>query len=274
MAGGLAVRAVGAAWVRVDGGGAAEADVGLQEETSYPVLLQSRTDEPVALRHRDPVLAAALVADDGGRVVHGRVRFGSQAGRSRFVLLVGGRAEVELDLDVRPTKLSREDVRAMRQDVEAAAAGLALASLRPASLGGTAGPAAPSPPVWLAALRQSVGALAEALREVDRRPALETVRARATVRASEVRRPSAETRRHAARFGREERMPTRPAALTAETPAHRWLAARLDAAAARLARLAAEEARRRPSTRREVVRAEIDALLQQIRQLRRLPVLA
>ncbi len=276
-AGGLAVRVVGAAWVRVDGGeGAAraEVDVWLQEETTYPVLIQSQTDAPVALAHRDPVLLTALVADDGGRVVHGHVRFGSQAGRSRFMVLVDGRPEVEFDLDVQPTKLSSNDVRRMREEVEAAAAGLALASLRPASLLGARSPVPSSAPVWLAALRQSADALSAALREVDRRPVRETIRELTTVRASRVWRPSAETRRHVRRAGAEAEVPARPAVLTADTPAHRWLAARVEVLQVRLRRLAADEARRRPTARRAVVVAEVDALTRQVQSLRRLSVLA
>lgn len=276
-AGGLEVHAVGAEWVRLDGGEAVErtdADVRFEEETSYPVLLQSLDGEPVALHHRDPVLTAALVEGDGGRVVHGRVRFGSQAGRSRITLLAGGRPEVELDLIVHPTKLSTDDVRTMRREVEAASAGLALSALRPTSLGDAVGAAQPSVPVWIAALRQSVKALATALHEIDRRPVLDVLRALDEVRASAVRRPSAETRRRVQRTGLVERLPARPAALTADTPTHRWLAARLDRVLARLGGLASEEARRRPTARREVIRAEIDALAREVRRVRSLRTLA
>lgn len=275
--GGLAVRAAEAEGLRLDGEAPAtdaEADVWVQEETAYPVLLQSLTDAPVALRHRDPVLTAGLVADDGGRVVHGHVRFGSQAGRSRLVVWSGDRPELELDLLVRPSKLSIKDVEAMRREVEAAAAGLSLAALRPTTAAGGGSPEPPAPVVWLAALRQSAEALAAALGEVDRRPVTETARPLAMVRASDVRRPSAETRRHVQRYGQTERLPARPALLTADTPAHRWLARRLDAVIARLSRLATEESTRRPSARRRVVLAEMEETARRLRRLRSLPVLA
>ena len=113
-----------------------------------------------------------------------------------------------------------------------------------------------------------------ALGEVDRRPVTETARPLATARASDVRRPSAETRRHVQRYGQTEWLPARPALLTAETPAHRWLARRLDAVIARLSRLAAEESARRPSARRGVVLAEMEETARRLRRFRSLPVLA
>ena len=200
----LVARAFGAGWIRLDGEEASaevEAPVGLQEETAYPVLVQSLTGEPVAMAHRDPIVVAGLVEADGGRVVHGRVRFGSQAGRTRFAVSVGGRPEAELALTVAPTKLPWADVEAMRAHVEAAAAGLALASLRPATLAGGADDDEPAPAGWLAALQASADRLDAAVAEIDRRPVLETVRPARTVRVDRLRRPSAETRAAARRGG-------------------------------------------------------------------------
>ena len=277
----LVVRATGAGWVRVDEGGEAseaERPVVLEEETSYPVLVQSLTGEPVALEHRDPVVVAGLVSGDGGRVVHGRVRFGSQAGRTRFFALAGGRREVEIGAAVAPTKLAWADVETMRAEVEAAAAGLALASLRPATLAGGGAEAAPAPPVWLAALAASVADLEAALAEVDRRPVRETVRPARPVRADRLRRPARETRVAVVRGGPQtggvaEVLPGRPAASTDDTAAHRWLAAALDRLLSRLHALDAAEARRRPTARRAVVRHEVADLAERLRRLRALPVL-
>jgi hypothetical protein len=282
----LAVRAVGGS-VRLDGGdpaAQAEKPLRLEEETTYPVLVQSLGGAPVALHHRDPVVVGRLVAADGGRVVHGRVRFGSQAGRARFRLLADGRPEAEVEVDVAPTKLSWADVQTMRDEVEAAAAGLALAALRPTVLNAAAGPAEASEAGWLAALGAAAGRLAEAAREIDRRPALDTVRASARVRAERVRRATPETRRALRTAGlpglagaaasAPVRLPSRPPTLTADTPAHRWIAARLDRALARLARLAEEERRRRPGARRAALAAEVEALAVRLRRVRQSPVLA
>ena len=272
----LVVRAAGAGWVRLDGSDAAdraERPVVLEEETSYPVLVQSLTGEPVALGHRDPVVVAGLVSGDGGRVAHGRVRFGSQAGRTRFALSAGGRREVEVEATVAPTKLTWADVEAMRAEVEAAAAGLAVASLRPATLAGGGAETAPAPPVWLAALAASVADLETALSEIDRRPVRETVRPARPVRADRLRRPAPETLAAARRGGEAAVLPGRPAALTDDTAAHRWLGAALDRLLSRLDALDGAEARRRPTARRAVVRREVAELAGRLRRLRALPVL-
>ena len=271
----LVVRALGSGAVRLDRAGAvgrAERPVAFAEETSYSVLVQSLTGEPVALEHRDPVVVAGLATGDGGRVVWGRIRFGSQAGRTRFVARVGGRPEVEVEATVVPTKLTLSDVEAMRGEVEAAAAGLAVSSLRPTTLEGGGAETAAAPPVWLAALGASVGALEAAAAEIDRRPVLETDRPARAVRADRVRRPSAETRAAARRGGVADVLPGRPARLTDDTAAHRWLAGRLDRLLAHLDALAAGEERRRPSARRDAVRREVDGLRDRVRHIRARPV--
>ncbi len=255
--------------------GVGRAAVWLEEETTYPILVQSLDGGPVALAHRDPVVTAGLVSVDGGRVVHGRVRFGSQAGRARFVLMADGDTEAEIGVTVLPTKLSEADVATMRAEVEAAAAGLSVAALRPTTLAASAGPAAPSVPVWLAALRASLGPLAHAVAEIERRPDLDLVRRLEPVRTGRITRASSETRRAAARHGLEAaRLPGRPPRTSADTPAHRWLAARLAGAERQLRALAQQEAARRPSARRDVIAAELAELAGHLSRLRATPVLA
>ncbi len=228
-----------------------------EEETSYLVLLQSLDGAPVALAHRDPVVVGSLASADGGRVVHGRVRLGSQAGRTRFAVQRGSTVSFEMEVDVLPTKVSVGDVTAMRAEVEASAAGLSVAALRPTTIGISLGADDPSPPVWLAVLGQSVHELADAVREIERRPVLDVVRTEEERRTGQIRRPTAATRQTARRRGlHAPTLRARPAVLTLDTPAHRWLAAQLDGAARRLATLVREEGARRPSRRRDVVVSE------------------
>ena len=272
----LRARALGAARLAVVAGGAAgdTAGVWLEEETGYPVLLQSLDGSAVALVHRDPVVMAGLVSVDGGRVAHGRVRFGSQAGRARFEVWAGGQAQAEIAVSVLPTKLSEAEVAAMRAEVEAAAAGLSVAALRPATLSASVGPAAASVPVWLAALRAGLGPLAAAVGEIERRPELELARPLEPVRADRVRRPSAETRRAAARHGVGAGvLPARPARATADTLAHRWLAARIAETERQLRALARQESARRPSLRRDAVVGEVSEMAAALGRLGATPVL-
>ena len=69
----------------------------LVEEAAYAVLVQSQTGEVVTVGSRDPVVTAGLAREDGGRVVHGTVRTGSQAGRLRIVVSIGGRPAFEVE---------------------------------------------------------------------------------------------------------------------------------------------------------------------------------
>ena len=267
----LWVCALGAGRLAVDADGAA--DVWLEEETGYPVLLQSLDGSAVELRHRDPVVTAGLVSVEGGRVVHGRVRCGSQAGRARFELWAGGEAQAEVGVSVLPTKLSEAEVGAMRAEVEAAAAGLSLAALRPTTLAASGGPAAPSVPVWLAGLRTGLGALAAAVAEIERRPTLALARPLERVRAGRVTRATSATRRAAGRWGLGAPvLPAQPPRTTADTPAHRWLAARLAETERRLRQLVRDEGRRRPSARRAAVIDEVDEMAGALGRLRARPV--
>ena len=249
--------------------------VWLEEETAYPVLLQSLDGSPVGLRHRDPVVTSRLVPADGGRVLHGSVRFGSQAGRARFELVAGDDVEAEFAVSVLPTKLSEAEVWAMRARVEAHAVGLAVSALRPTTLAASRSGGAASVPVWLAALEQALGPLAHALREIERRPEVGLVRGVEAVSTGRIRRPSSETRRLAARLGLSAAtLPARPARATLDTPAHRWLSGRLADLDRQLRALARDEAQRRPSARRRAVVEGLDQLTEHVSSLRRLPVLA
>ena len=274
----LVLRPLGDGGARLLGaaGQADQAPVWLEEETGYPVLLQSLDGRPVALVHRDPVVTAGLVAVDEGRVVHGRIRFGSQAGRTRVVLWAGGVPEAEVEVSILPRKLSEAEVEAMRASVEAAAAGLAVSGLRPATRAVGHGEARPSPPVWVAALTAAVDVLTRALRAIERRPDADVVRVRAMQPPGRITRPSTETRRAAERQGLDvPRLPARPARPTLDTPAHRWLADQIGRAEHRLRALARAEAGRRPSARRDALVVEITDLAAHLGALsRRTPLAA
>src|SRR5690606_11712334 len=176
-AGGLVVEAVaGPVEVRLHDGAVHTVDkrwtapLRLAEEAAYPVVLRARTEAPVALHHRDPVVVGGLTEAEGGRVQHGAVRFGAFVGTSRFVVLVGGRPEVAFSVAVAPRKVGEEDVAAMRREVEAALAGLATRYLGATTVAGTETPGAPARPVWLTHLRSALPALEAALVVVARRP--------------------------------------------------------------------------------------------------------
>ena len=259
-----------------------QADAGLFEQTGYTVFVQSRTDAPIAIRHRDSVLVRGLHRSDGGRVLHGSVNFGAQIGRSRFVVTVGGRAHIEFTVEVFPTKLDyRTDYAALRDDVEAIATELAFAYLR-----ATVQPArarllpAPRAVAFVTLLGFVMDDLEQALQHIARHPLWGTARARQDQRAERIARPDAIFRRAVAQGrGRgpwqrvagwpvREHLPARRAHYTLDTPAHRWLAAQVDQLHNRLATLHTAEARRPGGLRRVAVLQALEALQRRVVRLR------
>ncbi|MDX1547305.1 MAG: DUF2357 domain-containing protein, partial [Rhodothermales bacterium] len=259
----------------------------LSEQTDYALLVRSRTGAPVALRHRDPVLLHGLMDAEQSRLVHGTVNFGAQVGRSRFVVESGGVPQFAVTVEVAPSKLDyRQDYAALRDDVRAIAAELALEQLRPTTA--AAGGQPPEPPgtvAWLARLAGVLDALERALTYAARHPLWDAERVAGPVAAHRVRRPDAALRRAVQRgagWGPAEMLPGIapvrahvPAAAsryTLDTPAHRWIAARLRQIGHRLAGLREAEGRRRPGPRRRRVLAEIASMQRRIIALERLEI--
>lgn len=240
--------------------------VALVEETTYTLWAESRTDEPIEIRHADPVVISALRRESDGRIVTGTVRFGSHVGRTRFLILVGRQVELEITARVAPIKVTWEQVQWMRDEVDAAWAGLSLAALRPTAESRTPGATTRSTPAWLALIRASMASLEAALSEIQRRPLHEISRGRQRVRASRVTRSDATARASVRRAGGEipDVLDARPARLTLDTPAHRWLAARLHRAARQIQRLRAEEAARVATDRRRALLDELETIQRQL----------
>ena len=260
----------------------------LFEQTDYTLFVRARRDEPVDIRHRDPVMLRGLHASDAGRVVHGILNAGAQVGESRFVVTAGGVPQFAVAVEFVPSKLDyRADYVALRDDVERLARGLALAVLRPTTQpGGSEVAAYPSTLEWLALLRHHLGDLEQALHYVDRHPYRATAPRQAHVRADRIRRPDAAVRRAVLRDGGRgphlalpDQVPLReylPAAAThytLDTPEHRWLAAHLTRMQQRLAEVLEDEASRRQGVRRRQVIREVEAMQHRLADLSHLSVL-
>lgn len=229
----------------------ASAPLAVPEEATLTLWAQSRTGEPVTVHHRDPSQIAGLVQADAGRVLHGSIRVRDRAGRSTFVVRVGGRPEVEVSWCVLPTKLSVHEVAQMRAEVEAAWAGGARAAwgsaLEPSAPGGP-----DSAPAWLALLRDSVSRLDLAMTAIRRQPDVDLVRQPEEQRAAHLRGDAASIAairkgRGRGAWGTVAGVPVRETVRvgvlrqTEDTAAHRWMRNRLDRALARLAAIRREE---------------------------------
>lgn len=247
----------------------------LFEQTNYTLLVQSTMQAPVALRHRDPVLLQSFHRADAGDVVHGTLNFGTQVGRSRFVVEAGGTPYFAFEVEVFPSKISyRADYEALRSDVQDLAAELALAYLKSTYAPGWGVPPEASGTVaWLLLLRHVADDLEESLGYIARQPAWGTERRVEAVRADRIRRVDSHVRKAVLRGAGQgaqhplhgdvlirERLPTPSGRYTLDTPEHRWLAAQVRRIRQQLAMVQEEEAKHHHGVRRRRVMAEMDEL--------------
>jgi uncharacterized protein len=231
----------------------------LFEETTYTVLLSSRSDAPLELRHRDPLLLQDIHPTDDRRLWHGSLNFRSQVGTSRFAVLVGGSPEFDLEVEVFPSKVEyRADYAAMMGEVQDLAAGLALEYLRATHhLGQYVGGREASRLDWIALLRHLVDDLEQAVAYIAQRPIRGLFREPQMVRVEMLRRSDGALRQAVrAGIGRGARitlgsgvpvrryLPERRPQQTLDTPEHRWLAMQLKQTRLRLVRVIREEVER------------------------------
>nr|WP_242467826.1 DUF2357 domain-containing protein [Halorhodospira neutriphila] len=272
----------------------------LFEETTYDLWLSSHDGRRVELRHRDPTLLAHLHTAPGQAQVYGHIHFGGQVGLSRFSVQIDGQPELDFEIEVFPAKMAyRADYAAMREEVHALAAGLALEYLRATHHGSATTSQHRSGRLeWLALLRHQIGELEQALNYVAQHPIRSLRRQERPVRAEAVRRPDARVRR-ALRTGRgrggwagqvqgglpvRQRLPEQRPVPSLDTPEHRWLAQQLRRVRQQLAHIAQQERRRQRQSRRagsdggserdRQALVELQALERRIANLERLEPLA
>lgn len=256
----------------------------LFEETAYSLYVRGGDGRSVAVEHRDPVILRGLRASEGGRVVHGRVDFGGQVGRSEFTVRVDGEPELDFEVEVFPAKLDyAEDYARLREETGEILTGLVLEYLRSTfHLGVDRHALRPTRLEWLALLRHAADDLERAVAEIARQPRPRLAAAEEAVRAERVRRPDARVRRAVLRgsgAGRalafdgaapvRERIPHGRPRPTLDTPEHRWIAAQLAGARRRLAALRREEGELPPTPRRARALEEMDALERRVARMLR-----
>lgn len=267
----------------------------LFEETAYSLLLSSRSGARVELRHRDPVLLQNLHSTPERNLWHGTLNFRSQVGMSRLSIFVDGQPELDLEVEIFPSKLEyRADYAAMMGEVQDLAAGLALEYLRSThQLASPVGGRDSSHLDWIALLRHLIKELEQAVDYIAQRPLRGLRRVQQMVRVETLRRSDGALRRAVrAGIGRGPRMtlgngvpvrrylPERRPEPTLDTPEHRWLAVQLRQLRFRLAQVAQEEKERQQlaphiaSSRDRRAMDELQALEKRISRLEEVEPLA
>ena len=249
------------------------------EESVLAFVARCQTGEQVHVAHRDPSQVAGVVQAEGGQVLHGRIRVRDEAGFSTFVVSVGGRPEVEVTWPIVPTKVSAEDVTAMRSEAENVWTGVARSAWS-ATTEGAAPSASPSAPAWLDLLREATSRLAVALREIARRPEVDLARAPRTLTASRLRGDAASVKAIQKGRGRggwhqlagahvQEKVAVGVLRSSQDVAAHRWIRGRIERALRRLAAVQREERahHRAEHGRRRVLLKNLSSLGEQLRSL-------
>lgn len=260
----------------------------LFEQTDYRLVVRALDGRRVRIDNRDPVLLGDMTEADDGRLLLGYVNFGAQVGLSELTVVVDGEPEIDLEVEVFPTKLDyASDYDTLLTDVQEILTGLAVEYLRSTyRLGTGAWVPQPTHVEWLALLGHVAEDLERALSEISNRPARGLTREPELRRADRIKRVDASVRAAARRgAGRgaavdlgggrvRERVEERRARPTLDTPEHRWLAREVARITRRLAYLRREEAARAPSARRDRTLAELAALERRMARLARLEPLA
>jgi uncharacterized protein len=241
--------------------GSAELSIGprLLEQTDYTVLLQSRSDGAVELRHRDPALIHGLAKSRGGRLQHGSINFHGQIGRSAFSVFVNGRPEFDFEVEVFPTKLDyARDYSELLAEVQDILTGLVVEYLRATFQHAGVDPRPnPTHVEWLTLLHHVLADLEQAAAQIARRPIRGLAREPEFARAERLRRTDASVRRAVLRgqgagplqplsggmMVRQRIQEQRPRP-TLDTAEHRWLAGQLTRIRRHLAQLRETESAR------------------------------
>jgi len=261
----------------------------IYEETDYQLYLRSKSDARIEVFHRDPSIRRDLNEEEGGRVIHGCVNFGSQVGRCEFSVRVNNEPEFDFEIEVFPTKLDyASDYAELLAEVQRIMTGLALEYLRSTfQLGLKAHVPQPTHIEWLTLLQHVVDDLEHALHQVAQRPIRGLTRAPIMVRAEHIKRIDSAVRsvvRRGAGSGRlmqlngviavRQYLQERRARPTLDTPEHRWLAAQLEQIRRKLGDLRQQESVREKSERRNQALLELDQLKARIARLSRLEPIA
>lgn len=247
----------------------------LFEETEYQLYLRCQNPKDrISLVHRDPFIVSRLSHQERGSVVHGALNFRGQIGRSTFTVCINDRPQLDIDLEVFPTKIDYEtDYQEIVADLQQTVRSLAYEYLRSTfQFGKLTATAKPTQLEWLLLLRQVIHQLEAAIHEVAHHPRRALVRRPRISRIEKIKRVDASIRAQIRRGnGRgmmvsttvgavRERLLESPPESTLDTAEHRWLKRQLSEIQKELARVIQSFGTEVQSSRRAAVIAEVVAM--------------
>ncbi len=261
----------------------------LYEETNYTVYLRSKTNEKVELRHRDPVILRGLNETDEGKTIHGSINFRGQVGRSLFSVFLGGRPELDFEVEIFPSKLDyTTDYEALLADVQDILTALVLEYLQSTfHLGLATQSKTPTRLEWIILLSHVLEKLERGLRYIEQHPHRSLTNKIAMDKAHSVQKVSSILLKAIiqgkgsgsyidTRSGVKIRvkLPTWCPRSTLDTPEHRWFATQLARIRKRLAEIHREEKRQasegNENDKKKKIIKEISSLENRIASLQRI----
>ncbi len=145
----------------------------LYEQSDYYIFMCAKEKgSKVGIYHRDHLIESSFNIDDNGNILHGFINFGSQIGKSEFIVSADGFEQFAFEVEVFPSKLNyASDCFQMISEVQDILTGLALEYLSSTyQLGiGTQTPQ-PSHVEWLVLLKNIVDDLEGGLLYIARQP--------------------------------------------------------------------------------------------------------
>jgi hypothetical protein len=257
----------------------------LFEQTDYALVLRGKNGTAVKLEHRDSTLLRDIRSSANREFVHGLLNFGSQVGRSEFLISARGERELEFEVEVFPTKLDYQtDYQQLLSEVQDILTSLVLEYLRSTfQIGSAVHAPQPTHLEWLTLLRHVLGELEQGLQNIARQPIRTTKRMPEMLRSDRIRRVDSHVRQQVLRQAGSGRLMALPSGIevreqligmvahpTLDTPEHRWLASQLCRIRRRLAELAELERTHDAGRRRAVTVSELEAFERRISELLRL----
>jgi predicted component of viral defense system (DUF524 family) len=261
----------------------------IYEETTYTIYLRSKNKDKVELRHRDPRILKGIIHADDGRVVHGSINFKGQVGRSIFFVFLGGKQELEFEIEIFPSKLDyTTDYEALIADVQDVITSLVLEYLQATFKFGLNIPSQkPSKLVWVTLLRHIIGDLERGLRYIEQHPYRGLVRDWIMTKAHYVHRFD-HTIKKAIMCGKgagpllkafngisiRSKLPERRPIHALDTPEHRWFSIQLERIRRELANIHAEEKLKSRSNKEDEILKEIELFKDRIALLQKIEPIA
>lgn len=210
----------------------------IYEQLDYQVYVKAhRSSDQVSIQHRDPQITQRLSFRENNRVAYGVINFQGQIGRSLFTIAINGKPQLDIEVEVFPTKIDYEtDYKEILSQIQEILTSLAYEYLRSThQLGKLDTNRRPSRLEWLILLEQILGELEKSIRYIAHQPRRSLIRRPSYNRIERIRRTDssvrAQVRRGAGRGVTQdtligpvrERLLESPSEPTLDTMEHRWI---------------------------------------------------